>query len=120
MVFLFRDRSVVNILLLLLLSVGVHLHPGAQALQPTVAVGQQNGLFSYVLANYIYTLPLAVQVILFHALLVAQALRLNMVMQDLRMFSSVNYVILTLKADNKGEGGIFSLYALFASSNKCI
>jgi len=57
-----------------------------------VAAGQQNGLFSYVLANYIYTLPLAVQVILFHALLVAQALRLNMVMQDLRMFSSVNYV----------------------------
>lgn len=92
MVFLFRDRSVVNILLVLLLSVGVHLHPGAQALQPTVAAGQQNGLFSYVLANYLYTLPLAVQVILFHALLVSQALRLNMVMQDLRMFSSVNYV----------------------------
>lgn len=90
MVFLFRDRSVVNILLVLLLSVGVHLHTGV--VHSTITSGSQNGLFSYVLANYIYTLPLAIQVILFHALLVTQALRLNMVMQDLRMFSSVNYV----------------------------
>ena len=91
MVFLFRDRSVVNILLVLLLSVGVHLHAPEQVL-PTAIPLQQNGLFSYVLAQYIYNLPLAIQVIIFHALLVTQALRLNMVMQDLRMFSSVNYV----------------------------
>jgi len=91
MVFLFRDRSVVNILLVLLLSVGVHLHASEQLL-PTAIPLQQNGLFSYVLAQYIYNLPLAIQVIIFHALLVTQALRLNMVMQDLRMFSSVNYV----------------------------
>ena len=92
MVFLFRDRSVVNILLVLLLSVGVHLHPVAAQFTTTFATEQQNGLFSYVLANYIYNLPLAIQVIIFHALLVTQALRLNLVMQDLRMFSSVNYV----------------------------
>lgn len=91
MVFLFRDRSVVNILLVLLLSVGVHLHAPEQVL-PTAIPLQQNGLFSFVLAQYIYNLPLAIQVIIFHALLVTQALRLNMVMQDLRMFSSVNYV----------------------------
>lgn len=92
MVFLFRDRSVVNILLVLLLSVGVHFH-GVEELGPLQMVSaQQNGLFSYVLANYIYTLPIAVQIILFHALLVTQALRLNMVMQDLRMFASINYV----------------------------
>ena len=92
MVFLFRDRSVVNILLVLLLSVGVHLHISEQALPTVIIAGQQNGLFSYFLAQYIYNLPIAIQVILFHALLVTQALRLNMVMQDLRMFSSVNYV----------------------------
>jgi hypothetical protein len=72
--------------------VGVHLHASEQLLPAAVQVGQQNGLFSYVLAKYIYVLPLAIQVIIFHALLVTQALRLNMVMQDLRMFSSVNYV----------------------------
>jgi hypothetical protein len=92
MVFLFRDRSVVNILLVLLLSVGVHLHLGPDQFTTTVAAEQQNGLFSYVLAHYIYNLPLAIQVIIFHALLVTQALRLNMVMQDLRMFSNINYV----------------------------
>ncbi len=90
MVFLFRDRSVVNILLVLLLSVGVHLHQTDPSLVgPSL---QQNGLFSYVLVHYIYSLPVAVQVILFHALIVAQALRINMVMQDLRMFAAVNYV----------------------------
>ena len=92
MVFLFRDRSVVNILLVLLLSVGVHLHASEQTLPTAIISGQQNGLFSYVLARYIYNLPHAIQIILFHTLLVAQALRLNMVMQDLRMFSRVNYV----------------------------
>ena len=92
MVFLFRDRSVVNILLVLLLSVGVHLHASEQVLPTAIISLQQDGLFSYVLAQYIYNLPLAIQVIIFHALLVTQALRLNMVMQDLRMFSSVNYV----------------------------
>jgi hypothetical protein len=90
MVFLFRDRSVVNILLVLLLSVGVHLHQTDPSLVgPSL---QQNGLFSYVLVHYIYSLPVAVQVILFHALIVAQALRINMVMKDLRMFAAVNYV----------------------------
>jgi hypothetical protein len=69
----------------------VHLHASEQLL-PTAIPLQQNGLFSFVLAQYIYNLPLAIQVIIFHALLVTQALRLNMVMQDLRMFSSVNYV----------------------------
>ena len=69
----------------------MHLHAPEQVL-PTAIPLQQNGLFSYVLAQYIYNLPLAIQVIIFHALLVTQALRLNMVMQDLRMFSSVNYV----------------------------
>lgn len=92
MVFLFRDRSVVNILLVLLLSVGVHIHQSDQAQVVATIADHHNGLFSYVLANYIYSLPVAVQIVLFHALIVTQALRLNMVMQDLRMFAAVNYV----------------------------
>lgn len=92
MVFLFRDRSVVNILLVLLLSVGVHIHQAEQVHALAITPDHHNGLFSYVLANYIYSLPVAVQVILFHALIVTQALRINMVMQDLRMFGSINYV----------------------------
>ena len=34
------------------------------------------------------------------------------VLWTLTLQTTIKYVILTLKADNKGEGGIFSLYAL--------
>jgi KUP system potassium uptake protein len=37
---------------------------------------------------------------------------LSCVLWTLTLQTTVKYVILTLKADNKGEGGIFSLYAL--------
>ncbi len=92
MVFLFRDRSVVNVLLVLLLSVGVHIHPPIPVQVVATITDYHNGLFSYFLANYIYSLPVAVQIVLFHALIVTQALRINMVTQDLRMFAAVNYV----------------------------
>ncbi|NKR04796.1 potassium transporter Kup, partial len=36
----------------------------------------------------------------------------------LTLQTTIKYVILTLKADNKGEGGIFSLYALVRRRRK--
>ncbi|MFZ8305219.1 KUP/HAK/KT family potassium transporter, partial [Staphylococcus aureus] len=36
----------------------------------------------------------------------------------LTLQTTVKYVILTLKADNRGEGGIFSLYALVRRRRK--
>src|SRR5688572_23418964 len=37
---------------------------------------------------------------------------LSCIIWTLTLQTTVKYVILTLKADNRGEGGIFSLYAL--------
>src|SRR5678816_1329599 len=37
---------------------------------------------------------------------------LSLIIWTLTLQTTVKYVILTLQADNKGEGGIFSLYAL--------
>ena len=37
---------------------------------------------------------------------------ISCIIWTLTLQTTVKYVILTLKADNKGEGGIFSLYAL--------
>src|SRR6187551_3086631 len=37
---------------------------------------------------------------------------LSLIIWTLTLQTTIKYVILTLKADNKGEGGIFSLYAL--------
>ncbi|TAG13441.1 MAG: potassium transporter Kup, partial [Sphingobacteriia bacterium] len=43
---------------------------------------------------------------------------LSCIIWTLTLQTTVKYVILTLKADNKGEGGIFSLYALVRRRKK--
>ena len=43
---------------------------------------------------------------------------LSCVIWTLTLQTTVKYVILTLKADNRGEGGIFSLYALVRRQKK--
>ncbi|MET0299376.1 MAG: KUP/HAK/KT family potassium transporter [Flavitalea sp.] len=43
---------------------------------------------------------------------------LSLVIWTLTLQTTVKYVMLTLKADNKGEGGIFSLYALVRRRRK--
>ena len=43
---------------------------------------------------------------------------LSCIIWTLTLQTTVKYVILTLKADNKGEGGIFSLYALVRRRRK--
>src|SRR5690606_20572988 len=43
---------------------------------------------------------------------------ISCVFWTLTLQTTVKYVILTLKADNKGEGGIFSLYTLVKKLNK--
>lgn len=43
---------------------------------------------------------------------------LSCIIWTLTLQTTVKYVILTLKADNKGEGGIFSLYALVRRQRK--
>jgi len=43
---------------------------------------------------------------------------LSCIIWTLTLQTTVKYVILTLKADNRGEGGIFSLYALVRRQRK--
>ena len=43
---------------------------------------------------------------------------LSCIIWTLTLQTTIKYVILTLKADNKGEGGIFSLYALVRRQRK--
>ncbi len=43
---------------------------------------------------------------------------LSCVFWTLTLLTTIKYVILTLRADNKGEGGIFALYALLRRMNK--
>src|SRR5919107_3337981 len=43
---------------------------------------------------------------------------LSCVIWTLTLQTTIKYVILTLRADNRGEGGIFSLYALVRRQRK--
>ncbi len=67
------------------------------------------------------TSPLYVLNEIIHGKVISEALilgSLSCVIWTLTLQTTVKYVILTLKADNKGEGGIFSLYALVRRRKK--
>src|SRR5512133_2170838 len=45
---------------------------------------------------------------------------LSCIIWTLTLQTTVKYVIITLRADNKGEGGIFSLFALLRKSKRWV
>jgi len=88
-VFLFRDKSIINIFYLVILSIGVHLHFFFHA--PLVISNTNDGVFSLFLQTYISDLPQTVLVIIYLAVLLLQAIRLNMILNDMRMFQTTTY-----------------------------
>lgn len=90
MVFLFRDRSVFNLFTLVLLALAVHLHFFVSPVQ--VIWNDTNGLFSWLISTYIRFWPATVLFILYHVLLLSQAIRLNWVLDNMKMFPNSNYV----------------------------
>ncbi len=89
MVFLFRDKSIINIFFLVILSIAVHAHLFVNA--PLVISNTNDGLFSVFLKQYITGFSATTLFILYQVLLLVQAIRLNMVLSDLRMFQNNNY-----------------------------
>lgn len=51
-----------------------------------------DGLLSLLLERYIFSLPGSVRFLLYHALILVQAIRLNMAMNELRMYTSNSFV----------------------------
>lgn len=90
MVFLFRDRSDINLLFLVLLSVALHFHVWIHP--PMVIANPTDGLLPYILANYIKPLPSFVLIVLFQVIILSQAIRLNILMSKLKMFQQVSYL----------------------------
>jgi hypothetical protein len=88
-VFLFRDKSIINIFFLVILSIGVHLHFFVEA--PPVISNFNDGVFSLVLKKYVTGLSPTILFILYNAILLIQAIRVNLVLSDLRMFQTTNY-----------------------------
>lgn len=90
MVFLFRDRSDINLLFLVLLSVALHFHIWISP--PMVIANASDGLLPYILVNYVKTLSPFVLIILFQLIILSQAVRLNILMSKLKMFQQVSYL----------------------------
>jgi len=89
-VFLFRDRSDINLLFLVLLSVALHFHIWISP--PMVIANASDGLLPYILVNYVKTLSPFVLIILFQLIILSQAVRLNILMSKLKMFQQVSYL----------------------------
>ncbi|HVZ24551.1 MAG TPA: DUF6427 family protein [Sediminibacterium sp.] len=88
MVFLFRDTAISNLFLLLLLCMGVHLH----CFFTTVPVWYGNdGIISLLIQKYVVGLSPTLLFILYQAMILIPAIRLNMVLNDQRMFVSGNF-----------------------------
>lgn len=90
MVFLFKDRSDINLLFLVVLSVLVHFHFYWEA--PIVIANPSDGLLAYLLFHYIQPLPSLALILLFHLIVVTQALRLNILVSRFKMFQQVSYL----------------------------
>ncbi len=90
MVFLFRDKSIANIFFLVILSIGIHVH--FFSVPPVVFSTVNDGVFSMLLKKYIAPLPPTVLFMLYHAIVLLQAIRLNFVLNDLKMFQQSSYI----------------------------
>ncbi len=90
MVFLFRDKSIANIFFLVILSIGIHVH--FFSVPPVVFSSVNDGVFSMLLKKYIAPLPPTVLFMLYHAIVLLQAIRLNFVLNDLKMFQQSSYI----------------------------
>ena len=90
MVFLFKDRSDLNLIFLLLLSVAVHFHVWMHP--PLIIANESDGLLSYFLLHFIQPLSPLVLIVLFHTIILSQAIRLNILLSNFKMFQQISYV----------------------------
>lgn len=91
MVFVFRDKSAANIFLLLLLSILVHIH--FLFIPPTISTDLQGGVIGIFFQRYLSHLNSLVIILIYQALLLLQAIRLNMLLNNFKMFSTSSYTV---------------------------
>lgn len=91
MVFLFRDKSIINVLFLVLLALVAHVHFFFQDLVLTDA--SSDGFFSWLISHYLMNLNKIFLFFLYLIILLTQAVRLNLFMMELRMFQQSGYTV---------------------------
>ncbi len=99
MVFLFRDKSFVSVFFLILLCFAVHAHLLISS--PKILITEDSGIISFVLNNIFNTLPQTALALVYMAMVLLQAIRLNMLLNEFKMFSqsgfttAMTYILLT-------------------------
>jgi len=81
-VFLFRDNSLVVLVLLLLLSLGVHAH--FFVIPPMLSTGD-DGMLSTLLRRFLSHTPAWALIWIYHGLILLQAIQLNLLLNNLKM-----------------------------------
>lgn len=90
MVSLFKSRSPIAIVWLIVLSIIVHSHLFLQL--PVVSASGYDGLFSLFLIKYVLQLPPFIKLFIYHLIIIIQALRLSYLFSENRMYSQPNYL----------------------------
>ena len=90
MVFIFRDKSIINIFFLAILSIAIHAQLFITA--PVLIANNNDGFISILISNYLKELSPTLLFIIYQLIILLQAIRLNMVLTDFRMFQSTNYI----------------------------
>jgi len=96
---IFRDKSPANVFWLIGLSILLHAH--FFVAPPQVYAGANDGFISLLLSKYVAPLPGIVITVLYHVTVIAQALRLNYILNDIKMFqrpaftTAMTYVLFT-------------------------
>lgn len=90
MVALFKDRSPATVIWLFILSFIVHSHFIISF--PIVPTGRNDGLLTLFLDRYVAPLSPGVLIFVYHAIVLIQALRLNYLFSDHRMYSRPNFL----------------------------
>ncbi len=91
MVFLFKDKSVVNILFLVLLSIGVHFHFFIS--NPVLSINTNDGLLPILMQSYLTNINPNFLFIVYMAALLIQAIRLNFLFNEVKLFQQADYTV---------------------------
>lgn len=90
MISFFKDPSSANVIWVIMLSIALHSH--FLIYPPTVWINEPNGLIAVFLKEYVAGLDSRIIVFLYHFMVITQALRLNFIFNEQRMFSRSNFL----------------------------
>jgi hypothetical protein len=90
-VFLFRDKSIINIVFLVLLGLLVHLHGFTTPI--TVVANNQDGWFAYLLNQYLKEGIHTAGFFIYISVVLLQSIRLNFLLAEQKMFPNSGYTV---------------------------